>query len=1708
MDRLRDTGRRGILSAGGTFVSSLRRPRPSGGSKDPTDEEELMEEARSFRLRDRPRKEGNIDTAARHKRTRHTSRDLPSRINNPEEGFAVQVHESDEDDMPISTSLAPRKPVKSKLHGKVAADEVNAVGIPTVPRKARTAVSKRHQEFGNGDGPRHQVFASAPLSSTAPHSSLGPSLKPTKCLKHNGSKFRSPKQPKVSGPITISQQEVEVAEALFDLSRMVSSLGGPQGTDEKLKLKTEYCEFRGTVSSPEGTPVCPQDSVSTPPTSHSAVSSPVHGPLTVTSSHLSSTEGSTKKLTVLREKTEEGCLSESKGDANGVVSESKNVVESCTGQSIGSNTVAEVLVNVSDTSGQMSQPTADLSSSVLPMPSQSSMVTDTNALVDEPKSLLSLKMPVDNIMGSDDGLKSETSLLTVSSEQALQHVIEHIPCDASETLPPDRITVQSFKYEIDLMASPNASDSGDGGKVDNSADSDLVSRQKFQDDQVYNSSHSNHKRATECEMDTSPVREENITAREDDEDVAELPQAEKEHMNSMMEEIQYTKQLGVLKQEVSDLNDNNKANSSACCLGSGSGWQGTLPPNGYYSAAAVAAAWPTVGSFMAPALKKENASHPGNLMSGINIPEAQPPWKRCASHVYIAHFIDTQQQNLQQPAWAPSGRKYSMKSCNPNSPNLPPDFLFGGGLSVVTGLAVNSFSSANKSSNSDYGPQSENVTASIIQETSLAVSSDRCVQKYASDSSRTSRDNQNSFFQAGHESILGSLNGHINSSQKGSSMPAASRPETSRTCIMTPCNASSRNAAAIQVHHLQAVIQQAGVPLSSPGHLTSPIQRNLSQQGTPLTCSFHNLPLAQLPPDPMTGKVVSKPSSLQGESPNIQHYVQVNQSLSERFRQQKQQVTTALSSQSKLKTSSHQLEQFGEVPMNLVEETASSAESKFPVNQVKNSNHEVHSSNNITPLFLQSSSMTGMGMHAVPIQSVLTTKQGSSMTSAHPGQLKQQPFNPSSCHYPLGISGTDLLSEQGSTGNHMGSSSLSMVGTGPSGLASVASVMASQGHVNSQYMGDAQLSQMHAYQEGLNKYTSSLTHLSVKDLSYHNMKDDGKLSAKPCGSAKMDKDSEKSVHGSLGYMSGPMTTAVQQSALDSSFNFVLSSAGSFCSKQGVPSAVGLYPSFNTGRTSPNLKVNMSEPTIGVIGSSSNLSFHASSGNLKEGAKYVQAVSQRTSPSKPASHIQSGVSCFSVTSSSPLSGSHASIPAAKQQNYPSKGNQTYVSPLQSRFTVSSSSTGSISSSSPLSKANFISTVVNTSVSKDPFNSAQKQNSPGIPMKTDAVFTHLPGQVVSPTSIGVSLGQSQIHHYQSEQQHMHIMKQQYQQQHQWLVQPKQLCMDQSEQLSVSLHQQIKGAGVMPSATVQYHQAVGANHVQFGINKQLLSSQPITQPPYLDNQMYHPQRLSQANELQQNAQTYPQAQQLSSTHHNISSTIRSVQQAPEIQCHRQQGASVNQQQLPFTSVGALSSATSHMAASFSMPNSPSGRSLSSDGNVRQVSSPKAFSCMKPPVGTGVTVGTSSQRDSNLNSGISRIQGLGVKVLDASFQQHTSSGNTCYVPYLHSAAVSGTEVPAAKNLGVSAIHTPNSAPTVSMRDGLGENGVLNHLDKGRSSCASKITSVGSQSMHFAAVKSSVEPIISCASAPPASHSLAPALSNQNRAMISATLTDSNSTT
>eukprot|EP01018_Ginkgo_biloba_P035692 Gb_35694 [translate_table: standard] len=151
----------------------------------------------------------------------------------------------EEDDLP--PPRISRRSGKLKIHLK-ACEDATAIDMAVVPRKLRTAMMKRHH---NSTPPINagslRKSSNMEVVATSPSTRSKIAFKPGRRIKPN--KPRSAKTQKISLS-TISEQEAEVAETLYDLARMFSSQILPSIPAEKSEPNSGMRSCPATAVSP------------------------------------------------------------------------------------------------------------------------------------------------------------------------------------------------------------------------------------------------------------------------------------------------------------------------------------------------------------------------------------------------------------------------------------------------------------------------------------------------------------------------------------------------------------------------------------------------------------------------------------------------------------------------------------------------------------------------------------------------------------------------------------------------------------------------------------------------------------------------------------------------------------------------------------------------------------------------------------------------------------------------------------------------------------------------------------------------------------------------------------------------------------------------------------------------------------------------------------------------------------------------------------------------------------------------------------------------------------------------------------------------------------------------------------------------------------------------------------------------------------------
>eukprot|EP01018_Ginkgo_biloba_P035689 Gb_35693 [translate_table: standard] len=905
MERTRE-GRRGGNGSGN--VSASRRPRTSGLR------EVFEDDNQHSRLQSR--KDGPIS------RKRRIQRDSLDELQKGHQGRSHEMEESfedtemagseEDDDLPPPTIR--RRSGKLKIHFK-AHEDASTIDMAMVPRKIRTAMMKRSTPPPNAGSSRKP--SNVEVATAAPTCSNSATFNGRR-TKPNNPKLRSAKFPKIS-PATISEQEAEVAETLYDLARMFSSqsmtlIPEPKSEPNSAEMKSGSL----TGASP------------TSPTQHS--SSPTAASSPSSTHNLGVLEAPNGKLPHVSSNSEEA--RQAMGD-----SQSAKPPNPClTTSSLGVATKTADAEKIPRLSFDKSPFQAETSTSPPEGPLALSMIASTaGSPISNANATLPAQVPqtVDNPTIQEDKVQriesgNHASLDKVTSTVLVENKVAVAnPMDAVCVAEKDsgvvecsvaRETISKLEFG-NRQVLPHACHSmhlqlsSAKGDPPSKTEMDLMppfeSGDKIND--VIDSTKVDVKEEREVDLATIPAtgnsiidregcegkdKTKNVEAFKEDKQIIEKIlhdcckdwEAEKriEQLKETSNQSDFLKDKAkheADKQPLRGAGKNAKADSSmqkvdrsasgatTIAIASESvtstalpismgmpGWPGGLPPLGYafrtrmlssvfsmasiyYSpaaaaaaaAAAVAAAWPVSVPMTGTSSVDKNNIPPPQVPSPFL--QTRQSWKRSATHVYITHFIDSQQQVKQNPLWAAAyGNSTGLYGLN--IPIAPANGIFGNsagsglmGLAVSTpslGLgsvndggfgmaavgAANILGAKDKSSNpciDAHGRQPPLQQQShMTQQQSILSSQARPTFEFpvtqSTSASVSGLDSAKDNVGVTAEAMLGGRScAYLNSSSVGISPVAVEG---------APSNPSVANAAAVQAQLLQSVIRQSTFPYS------------------------------------------------------------------------------------------------------------------------------------------------------------------------------------------------------------------------------------------------------------------------------------------------------------------------------------------------------------------------------------------------------------------------------------------------------------------------------------------------------------------------------------------------------------------------------------------------------------------------------------------------------------------------------------------------------------------------------------------------------------------------------------------------------------------------------------------------------------------------------------------------------------------------------
>ncbi|KAJ7535394.1 hypothetical protein O6H91_12G031400 [Diphasiastrum complanatum] len=518
-------------------------------------------------------------------------------------------------------------------------------------------------------------------------------------------------------------------------------------------------------------------------------------------------------------------------------------------------------------------------------------------------------------------------------------------------------------------------------------------------------------------------------------------------------------------------------------------WSGVLPTLGYYgpaaAAAAAAAVWPGVASLAKAPVDGNN--------SNFQLPcYATPPrqsWKRCASHIYIAHFISIQQQVAQHPFFAAMyGNPAGLYGAKPYLPLPPTDSIYGTAAGAfIDKNAPGASSSANMLLSADEGGglgiaslRDKDFRAAALAALPIPGAKETAPASYTDALLRISLQQQ-AQSEEHQSSNPVSISAGTGKTGPDSTPTADSEAVVGRGVSITT-NSTAVSMASAQAQYLQAIIQHNTFPFIFPPHFGSPSFSNTSghvgQQQPP---QFFNSPYFR--PQPPTNVPVGlvaqqkqqKPQGLHtfsstGSSVQQQHSSEISPPQVEGQRAEDSTVIGTNASTESKHLSLAQRSVYGHTPSNaqvastiiLSSPIATASTQAKPVHQDFGHNAFPGSKQNcksqqqqqLAPVQQQPQPLSGLPSHSLSSQ-VLAA-------ACSPG-------------FSLGLKGLELQSSQAFHGMPITNRTRGSIGPGPLGLAPVAAVMAPEGHALLPNMVDSMKSHTQ-YQQSKLQHSHHLKH--------------------------------------------------------------------------------------------------------------------------------------------------------------------------------------------------------------------------------------------------------------------------------------------------------------------------------------------------------------------------------------------------------------------------------------------------------------------------------------------------------------------------------------------------------------------------------------------------------------------------------------------------------
>lgn len=608
---------------------------------------------------------------------------------------------SDEDDEPPQARRrreSSSSALKLRLPHKVPESNIISAGLCSIPRKARSAFAKRVHEGISSAPPISDVTATAmhcfsatkapsPPNCNGRIRSVSPSpsaAKPTRKMKPIGTRPRPAKFPKVT--TAFSEQEVEVAEVLFGFARQITS--AEESLNDVKATSSSSPSLPPNISSPirASSPISASPSLLSQPTEGPKMKMPrptkideIGSPDAPPTAHAYCQSTGMDFVSSDNADGVGGFIKEIANELPPTTSATQNYITSSSfgqryGELIRETVTVSEKIRVKFEDSDVVAPVAEAKTTDVPVKVDGASESETNQIEIE-----KIDRQTDVLPSVNPIVQFESPVMSPSTLDAKNASLEKMEIDLM--VPPEKEANSSENDNTFVAVDRTKSELPAEGTMGVSSlfEGKFISIDKIRDQEK-------REDGAECkEMEKSSCKgdigEESVIEQHIKEEKIEENNCHNMRGSDNDPSKQLPQKPGRITRTDSRIQKLDKpdvpsaAGSASCAVsisGSGAagpspmsmavaGWSGALSALRYFG--------PTAGTWSGTPSLPGMMPVEGNLTKGI---QQWQMFKRSATHAYIAHFIDYQQQMARNPFWATTyGNSTALYGGKPYNLNIP-----------------------------------------------------------------------------------------------------------------------------------------------------------------------------------------------------------------------------------------------------------------------------------------------------------------------------------------------------------------------------------------------------------------------------------------------------------------------------------------------------------------------------------------------------------------------------------------------------------------------------------------------------------------------------------------------------------------------------------------------------------------------------------------------------------------------------------------------------------------------------------------------------------------------------------------------------------------------------------------------------------------------------------------------------------------------------